>query len=151
MNHDEYKAYLMEQYMDQICSIKTVDNVITVFGKKLDIIEINESDLSPLEEPHFRFLRLNYSNNINTDIDEVNFVFFMVKKNDRSSRYYELMEHETERVIIVTESKANLITSNCKLLSLDMQIERGLKESYIKQDTPELIAYLTLFDFRTQI
>ena len=151
MKNDEYKADLKEQYLGQIRPLKTVNSVISIFQQEMDIIEINEYDLSDYEKPHFRFLRFNYSKNINIDINEVEFVFLMVEKNERSEQYYELMQYEAERIIIVIENKANLITSNCGVLSIDLQIERGIEKTHIDQDTTELIAYLTLFDFRSQV
>ena len=43
----------------------------------MDITQIKEYALSELEEPHFKFLRFNYRNNIDVDITKADFIFFI--------------------------------------------------------------------------
>lgn len=148
MSNEKHISYLKEQYLDKVRPLKTVKEIIDLFKKEMDIIQIKESDLSVLEEPHFKFLRFNYSNNINTDISKIKFVFFFIQKNERSKYYYNLMQNEVERIIIVIESKANFIASNCNVLLLDLLIERGIDKKHIELETLELIEYLSLFEFR---
>ena len=86
----------------------------------MDITQIKEYALSELEEPHFKFLRFNYRNNIDVDITKADFIFFMIQKNEISKQYYDLMQNELERIIIVIEPKLNVKVSNCNILSLDL-------------------------------
>ncbi|MEG2993709.1 MAG: hypothetical protein RR847_05505 [Bacilli bacterium] len=72
-------------------------------------------------------------------------------KNERSKYYYNLMQSEDERIIIVIESTANLIASNCNVLSLDLQIERGIDKKHIELETLELFEYLSFFEFRDSL
>lgn len=151
MSNEKLISYLKKQYLDKIRPLQTVNEVINIFKNKMDITQIKESDLSELEEPHFKFLRFNYRNNIDVDITKADFIFFMIQKNERSKQYYDLMQNELERIIIVIEPKSNLIASNCDILSLDLQIERGIDEKYVELETSELIAYLSYFEFRKSL
>lgn len=148
MSNEKHISYLKEKYIDRVRPLKTVNEVIDLFKKEMDIIQIKESDLSVLEEPHFKFLKENYRHAFNTDPSTIEFHFFLLQKNEKSKYYYVTMQNEEERIIIVTESKANLILSNCPILSLDLQIDRGIDQKYIQSKSIELMEYLSLFEFR---
>lgn len=148
MSNEKYISYLKEQYLDRVRPLKTVNEVIDMLKNEMEIIPIKESDLSEFEEPHFKFMRDNYSKNINNDISKLNFEFFVLKKNAKSKYYYNLMQNEKERIIIVIELKANFIASNCNELLIDLQIERGIDKKHIELETLEFIEYLSLFEFK---
>ncbi|GAU77928.1 hypothetical protein [Fusibacter sp. 3D3] len=145
------KNRLIQEYMSEVRPFQTVDQLIKNYKNKMDIIDIKESDLSKFEEFHFKFLRLNYEHKYNIDPMEVHFQFFLVQKNEKSKPYYDLMENELERIIVVIEQRVNLVMSNSRELSLDLKIERGIEAQYVEKETIELLEYLVSFDLRKQL
>ena len=122
MSNEKYISYLKEQYLDRVRPLKTVNEVIDMLKNEMEIIPIN--------------------------ISKLNFEFFVLKKNAKSKYYYNLMQNEKERIIIVIELKANFIASNCNELLIDLQIERGIDKKHIELETLEFIEYLSLFEFK---
>lgn len=151
MKNKNNLSYLKEQYLSKVQPLISVDQIIDDIKNTLEVFEINEEDLTDNEQPHFKFLRLNYQNKYNMDASNSNFKFYVIKKNERSMRYYNLMENETERIIVMTESNVNLIASTCTLLSLELRIKRGLDKKTIQDENIELVEYLSQFDLINQI
>ncbi|GAB6109980.1 hypothetical protein [Fusibacter bizertensis] len=145
------KNRLIQEYISEVQPFQAIDQLIKKYKMDMDIIDIKESDLSEFEKFHFKFLRLNYEYKYNIDPMEVHFQFFLVQKNEKSKQYYDLMENELERIIVVIEQRVNLVMSNCRELSLDLRIERGIEEQYVEKETIELLEYLVNFDLRKQL
>ncbi|MEI5909340.1 hypothetical protein WAK64_20080 [Bacillus spongiae] len=147
MDHDDYNAYLKQQYSHEIRPLQSVNDVISAFQKKLDIAE------TELSESEAIFLKMTIFNYINAHIndpnlDNLNFISYEVVRNEKSDHYYNHMRirSDNERILVIIESQLNAITSNCEELKVDMNIERGIDTSHVNQETPEFIAYLMLFD-----
>lgn len=151
MKNKNNLSYLKEQYLGKVQPLMSVDQIIDDIKNTLDVFEINEKDLNNNEQPHFKFLRLNFQNKYNMDTCNSNFKFYIIKKNERSMKYYSLMEIESERIIVVTESNVNLITSTCTFLSLELRIKRGLDKKTIQDENIELVEYLSQFELLNQI
>lgn len=150
MDHDEYKAYLKQQYSHEIRRLQSVNDVISAFQKKLDIAE---TELSEFEAIFLKMTILNYINvhkndPIKSNLDNLNFISYEVVRNEKSDHYYNHMRISSgnERILVIIESQLNAIASNCQELQVDMLIERGIDTSHVNQDTPEFFAYLMLFD-----
>lgn len=151
MDQNAYKTYLKHQYSHEIRPLQLVNDVISVFQKKLDIVE---TELSESEAIFLKMTILNYINANNNDLikpnlDNLNFITYEVVRNEKSDHYYNLMSENTiddERILVIIESQLNEITSNCQELKVDMIIERGIGTSHVNQETPEFFAYLMLFD-----
>ncbi|ESU31057.1 hypothetical protein G3A_18730 [Bacillus sp. 17376] len=151
MDQNEYKKYLKHQYFHEIRPLQPVNDVISAFQKKLDIVE---TGLSESEAIFLKMTILNYINAHNDDLikpnlDNLNFVSYELVRNEKSAHYYNLMREiisNDERIIVIIESQLNEITSNCEELKVDMIIERGIDTSHVNQETDEFFAYLMLFD-----
>lgn len=150
MNHDEYKAYLKQQYSHEIRPLQSVNDVISAFQKKLDIVE---TELSESESIFLNMTMINYiyehiKKPITSNFDNLNFISYEVVRNEKSDHYYNHMwiSSGNERILVIIEPQLNEITSNCEELKVDMLIERGIDTSHVNQDTPEFFVYLMLFD-----
>lgn len=145
------KNNFINEYIHQIRPYQTVKQVIEMYGRKMDIVRINESELLDDEVFYFRFMRLNYEHSFKKDPMTVNFEFFWVQKNNKSKFYYDFMEKLEHRIIIVIEQSADLVMSNCEALSLDLRIDRGIEDKYVENETIELIEYLSWFHLRKEL
>lgn len=150
VNHDEYKAYLKQQYSHEIRPLQSVNDVISAFQKKLDIVE---TELSESESIFLNMTMINYiyehiKKPITSNFDNLNFISYEVVRNEKSDHYYNHMgiSSGNERILVIIEPQLNEITSNCEELKVDMLIERGIDTSHVNQDTPEFFVYLMLFD-----
>ncbi|RTR35340.1 hypothetical protein EKG37_05535 [Robertmurraya yapensis] len=150
MDHDEYKAYLKQQYSHEIRPLQSVNDVISAFQKKLDIAEteLSESEAIFLKMTIPNYINAHKNNPIKSNLDNLNFISYGVVRNEKSDHYYNHMRISSgnERILVIIESQLNAITSNCEKLKVDMLIERGIDTSHVNQETPEFFAYLMLFD-----
>ncbi|RDW15788.1 hypothetical protein CWR48_18835 [Oceanobacillus arenosus] len=150
MDHDEYQAYLKQQYSHKIRPLQSVNDVISAFQKKLDLVEteLSESEIIFLKMTILNYTHAHKNDPIISNLDNLNFISYEVVKNEKSDYYYNHMKINSgnERILVIIESQLNEITSNCEELKVDMLIERGIDTSHVKQDTPNFFAYLMLFD-----
>lgn len=146
MDHEEYKAYLKQQYSHEIRPLQSVNDVIFAFQKKLDIVgtELSESEAIFLKMTIINYIYVHKNDPITSNLDNLNFISYEVVRNEKSDHYYNHMGNE--RILVIIESQLNEITSNCEELKVDMIIERGIDTSHVNQDTPEFFTYLMLFD-----
>ncbi|WP_284139632.1 MULTISPECIES: hypothetical protein [unclassified Virgibacillus] len=150
MDHDEYKTYLKQQYSHKIRPLQSVNDVISAFQKKLDIAEteLSESEVIFLKITINNYINAHKNDPIKSNLDNLNFISYEVVRNEKSEHYYNHMgiTSNNERILVIIESQLDAITSNCEELKVDMIIERGIETSHVNQETPELFAYLMLFD-----
>ena len=155
MDQNAYKKYLKHQYFHEIRPLQSVNDVISRFQKKIDIVEteLSESELIFLKMTILNYINAHNNDLIKPNLDNLNFVSYEVVRNEKSDHYYNLMREiisNDERIIVIIESHLNEITSNCQELKVDMIIERGIDTSHVNQETPEFFAYLMLFDTNTK-
>lgn len=150
MDHDEYKAFLKQQYSRQIRPLQSVNDVISAFQKKLDIAEteLSESEAIFLKMTILNYINVHKNDPIKSNLDNLNFISYEVVRNEKSNHYYNHVgiTFDNERILVIIESQLNAITSNCEELKVDMIIERGIDTSHVNHETPEFFAYLMLFD-----
>ncbi|MEN2467507.1 hypothetical protein [Ornithinibacillus sp. JPR2-1] len=150
MDNGEYKAYLKQQYSNEIRPLQSVNDVISAFQKKLDIAEteLSESEAIFLKMTILNYINVHKNDPIKSNLDNLNFISYEVVRNEKSEHYYSHMgiTSDNERILVIIESQLNAITSNCEELKVDMIIERGIDTSHVNQETPEFFAYLMLFD-----
>lgn len=152
MDQNAYKEYLKHQYSHEIRPLQSVNDVISAFKKKIDIVEteLSEYDAIFLKMTALNYIHIHNNNDlIKPNLDNLNFVSYEIVRNEKSDHYYNLMREATsddERIIVITEPQLNELTSNCQKLKIDLIIERGIDTSHVNQETPEFFAYLMLFD-----
>ncbi len=151
MDHNVYKTYLKHQYFHEIRPLQSVNDVISAFQKKLDIVEteLSESEVIFLKMTSLNYISAHKNDLLNPNLDNLNFVSYEIVRNEKSDHYYNLMRENTfdiERILVIIESQLNEITSNCEELKVDLIIERGIDTSHVNQETSEFFAYLMLFD-----
>ncbi len=150
MDHEEYKTYLKQQYSQEIRPLQSVNEVISAFQNKLDIVEteLSESEAIFLKMTMINHIYVHKNDPITSNLDKLNFISYEVVRNKKSDHYYNHMRisSDNERILVIIESRLNEITSNCEELKVDMIIERGIDTFHVNQDTPEFFAYLMLFD-----
>lgn len=150
MGHVEYKAYLKQQYSHEIRPLQSVNDVISAFQKKLDIVEteLSESEAIFLKMTMLNYINVHKNDPIKSNLDNLNFISYEVVRNEKSDHYYNHMgiTSDNERILVIIESQLNAITSNCEELKVDMIIERGIDTPHVNQETSEFFAYLMLFD-----
>lgn len=150
MDHEEYKAYLKQQYSHEIRPLQSVNKVIPAFQKKLDIVEteLSESEAIFLKVTMINYIYVHKNDPITSNLGNLNFISFEVVRNEKSDHYYNHMRISSgnERILVIIEPQSNEITSNCEELKVDMIIERGIDTSHVNQDTDDFFAYLMLFD-----
>lgn len=150
MDHDEYKAYLKQQYFHRIRPLQSVHDVISAFQKKLDIVEteLSESESIFLKMTMINLIYGHIKNPITSNLGNLNFISYEVVRNEKSDHYYNHMRISSgnQRILVIIEPQLNAITSNCQELKVDLIIECGIDTSHVNQETPEFFAYLMLFD-----
>ncbi|WP_031539375.1 MULTISPECIES: hypothetical protein [unclassified Bacillus (in: firmicutes)] len=150
MDHVEYKAYLKQQYSHEIRPLQSVNDVISAFQKKLDIVEteLSESEAIFLKMTMLNYINVHKNDPIKSNLDNLNFISYEVVRNEKSDHYYNHMgiTSDNERILVIIESQLNAITSNYEELKVDMIIERGIDTPHVNQETSEFFAYLMLFD-----
>ncbi|WP_188456752.1 hypothetical protein [Virgibacillus oceani] len=150
MDHEDYKAYLKQQFSHEIRPLQSVNEVISAFQKKLDIVEteLSESESIFLKMTMINYIYVHIKNSITSNLGNLNFISYEVVRNEKSDHYYNHMRISSgnERILVIIEPQLNEITSNCEELKVDMIIERGIDTSHVNQDTDEFFAYLMLFD-----
>ncbi|MEC2158865.1 hypothetical protein [Virgibacillus halodenitrificans] len=154
MEHDKYKAYLKQQYSQEIRPLQSVNDVISAFQKKLDIAEteLSESEDIFLEMTIPNYINAHKNDPIKSNLNNLNFISYEVVRNEKSDHYYNHMgiTSDNERILVIAESQLNAITSNCEELKVDMIIERGIDIFHVNQEIPDFFAYLMLFDSRNE-
>jgi len=151
VDHNTYKTYLKHQYFHEIRPLQSVNDVISAFQKKLDIVEteLSESEAIFLKMTILNFMNAHNNDLIKPNLDNLYFVSYEIVRNEKSDHYYNLMRERTsddERILVIIESQLNKITSNCQELKVDLNIERGIDIFHVNEETPEFFAYLMLFD-----
>lgn len=85
MDHDEYKAFLKQQYSRQIRPLQSVNDVISAFQKKLDIAEteLSESEAIFLKMTILNYINVHKNDPIKSNLDNLNFISYEVVRNEK--------------------------------------------------------------------
>lgn len=152
MGSEENKKYLIEKYKDKVISPeKSIYEVLRIFKERLDIVEIDLSEVNPTFRQFTKINFLHSLKNRPVGLWEQDIVLnaFRIIHNNKSKNYYEemILEHKKdEEIIILVEKKIEAIASNSQRLQLELFIEQGISGYHYKNETPEFFGYLMYLD-----
>lgn len=148
--------FLFEKHKNSIIYSKEGTDSLKIL---MQLVDLDECCLNVISNKHLELAKFNTIHSIyfnKKENDEFVFRLFEIKNNKKSLLYYNSLSKvssipyflNSEKIYVLWENKYGIVDTNCDLLKIDWQIQKGISIKTVEQKDLFFMDYISLLENR---